>query len=426
MVITNVAIFTNDPENPFISRGYVEIHGKIIRKVGTMEEYKGSKDEVFDGSDAILIPGLVNAHFSLYNSVYNLALRKNLEGIVGTDYLERLVRYFKELKWDELEVYSIEVGVLLSQINGITTIFGPIFDSETTSPDTIMQIAEKYGVRLVTGPVIYKENLDKIVEKWKNASRSELFYPVVYITELPEYSERELKKLTSLIVSGIDVILVVFDMHSDDTRCLSLYGEHLIDRLLNNGLMVPNAGIAYAGNMSETDMDIIASKQMFVIKSLRTELFAGTFKSNIADFLGRGMNVCLGSGLIDTDLLGEARGLILSERHFKGFDLKVIDYELKKTLFDNNYKLAEKFFKKGLGKIKPGYEADLALFKPRSPFSFIEKEKESLSAFIVDLSNNYYVSDVWNAGERMIESGNHTRVTREYLEKIRNRLNEIL
>ncbi|MBO8167128.1 MAG: amidohydrolase family protein [Kosmotoga sp.] len=425
MIIKNVSIFTNDPENYFIPRGFVEIRGRVIRNVGRMNEYTATDDEELDAPDAIIVPGLVNAHISLYNFIHNLVYQNNANNIVGSNYFVNLINFFKKFDQKGLSKYSIEMGALLAQLNGITTIFGPIFDSEALNPDIIREIAEKYHIRLVTGPVVFKENIDAIVSKWIDASKTDYYYPVVYITELAEYSEEELKKLTSFIASGIDVILVVFDMHSDDTRCLSLYGEHLIDRLLKSGLMIPHSGIAYAGNMRETDMDVIASKQMFVIKSLRTELFAGTFKSNIADFLGRGMNVCIGSGLLDADLLGEGRGLILSERHFRGFDIKVIDYELKKTLFENNYKLAEKFFKRGFGKIKAGYEADFMLAKPRNPFSTIRKELKSLSEFISDLSKNYYVCDVWTSGERIIKSCNHTRMTPEDVNEIRERLNSL-
>ena len=189
-----------------------------------------------------------------------------------------------------------------------------------------------------------KESIESIIERWHEVPRDSNFCPLIYVSELATYDEEDLMKLRDLYSKGINLNLFIFDMKQENDLCLSRWGESLIERLLKNGILVPECGIIYGGNLSEPDMDIISNRRIFVTKSIRSEMYAGTFQPNIADLLGRGMHVSIGTGFMGTELIEEAREIVLSERYHKHYDNFVIDYEIRKTLYDNTYKLAQRFF----------------------------------------------------------------------------------
>ena len=419
MIVNNVLAFTNDPMNPLIEDALVRFENGEITYVGSRREYSIQEDEeVIDGEKGLLLPALFNAHLSFYSTIvpYSLKLVRGFES--GAGYFRNLLNVSHREISAKLIRLSAEVSVLKSMRSGAVSINGPVIDCPEVDPEFYRELAYRYGVNIAAGPVIVKESLDSITERWHDVSRDSSFCPLIYVSELAAYDDDELSKLKSLYSKGINLNLFIFDMKQENEACLSRWGESLIERLLKNGILVPECGVVYGGNLSETDMDIISSRRIFVTKSIRSEMYAGTFQPNIADLLGRGMHVSIGSGILGTDLLGEAKEIIFTERYLRHYDNTIIDYELRKTLLDNNYKIAQRFFGKRTGVMKEGYSADLILSKP---FMEIERFDDSVPItlqLVLKIASDSCFEKVWNAGELILDRGFPQRISRKDLKDL--------
>ena len=111
---------------------------------------------------------------------------------------------------------------------------------------------------------------------------------------------------------------------------------------MKNGILIPECGVVYGGNLSETDMDIISSKdfrhKVFEIGNVCRDLSAEYLRFARSRYAG-----LPGTGFLRATSSGKQRDNF-TERCHRGFDNSIIDYEIRKTLFDNNYKLFQRFW----------------------------------------------------------------------------------
>jgi cytosine/adenosine deaminase-related metal-dependent hydrolase len=419
MIVTNVLAFTNDFANPLVDDALVRFENGEITYVGPRREYSIQEDEeVVDGEKGLLLPAFCNAHMSIYSSVssYPLKIIKGYEN--GAGYFSNLLKSGYSKTNEKIAKVSAELAVLKALKSGTVSFSGPIFDCPEVDAEFYRELARRYGVNIAVGPVVVKESIESIIERWHEVPRDSNFCPLIYVSELATYDEEDLMKLRDLYSKGINLNLFIFDMKQENDLCLSRWGESLIERLLKNGILVPECGIIYGGNLSETDMDIISNRRIFVTKSIRSEMYAGTFQPNIADLLGRGMHVSIGTGFMGTELIEEAREIVLSERYHKHYDNFVIDYEIRKTLYDNNYKLAQRFFGKRTVVIKEGYSADLLLAKPVLDFERLDPELPTVLQLILKISCESNYEKVWNTGELILDKGFPQRISRKELKDL--------
>jgi 8-oxoguanine deaminase len=70
LLIKNARVLvTMDTQRREIADGAVFIRGNVIERVGTTEELPQAADEVIDAAGHVVIPGLVNTHHHMYQSL---------------------------------------------------------------------------------------------------------------------------------------------------------------------------------------------------------------------------------------------------------------------------------------------------------------------------------------------------------------------
>ncbi|MFW6121572.1 MAG: hypothetical protein ACOC80_11835, partial [Petrotogales bacterium] len=390
-----------------------------IKSVGSISNMSiPSGEKVVDGHDGIVFPALVNAHASIYTSLKNFHDDVISDSVAGIDFFKSLVEKTKEKTWEKLNLFTIKTAIAKSLACGITTLYGPIFFSKNLSVKQLRQLANEHCIQLSLGPIVLKENIEDIVKNWGSEEEDSFFHPTVYVAELPYFTKDELTSLKKLKISGVDLNLVILDMEEIDRESLSLWGEHIIDRIIEAGLLVSGTTFVYAGNLTETDKDILANRDLFVVKSSRSELYSGIFEPNVSDLLGRGMKVCLGSGFLDFDMQNEVQALILAERQSKHFSQRVLDYEVQRLLFINNYKLLEKHFGKSSGIIREGYPSDIVYAKKKNNFSCLELIDITYISFMNNILKAFNIVDVWSNGDKVLSNGNPTKFSDREVKEI--------
>ncbi|MEA2066619.1 MAG: hypothetical protein U9O65_05940 [Thermotogota bacterium] len=419
MIIKNVNIFTNDHQLPFIKKGYIQFDDDGIKAVGTVANMNvPSGEKVVDGHDGIVFPALVNAHASIYTSLRSFHDDVISDSIGGVNFFKSLIEKAKGKTWEKLNLYTIKTAIAKSLSCGITTLYGPIFYSEGLSVKSLQKLAHKCNIQLSIGPVVFKDNINNVVENWVTEKEDAFFHPTVYVVELPYFSKEELASLKKLNINGVNLNLVILDMEEIDKESLSLWGEHIIDRIIKAELLGSGTSLIYGGNLTETDKDILANKDLFVIKSSRSELYSEIFEPNVSDLLGRGMKVCLGSGFLDFDMQNEVQALILAERQSKHFSQRVLDYEVQKLLFTNNYKLLEKHFGKVTGLLREGYPSDIVYAKKKNDFSCLELINTNFTSFMNNILKAFDITDVWSNGDKVLNNGKPTMFSNKEIKDI--------
>lgn len=419
MIIKNVNIFTNNQQLPFIRKGYIHFNDSGIKAVGTVDNMSiPSGEKVVDGHDGIVFPALVNSHASIYTSLKSFHDDVIVNNIAGTNFFKTLIENTKDKTWDKLNLYTIKTAIAKSLSCGITTLYGPIFYSENLSVKALQEIAREHNIQLSIGPLVFKDNINDVEENWAMEKEDSFFHPTVYVVDLPYFSKEELASLKKLSLNGVDLNLVILDMEEIDRESLSLWGEHIIERMIEVDLLSSGNSLIYGGNLSETDKDILANRDLFVIKSSRSELYSGIFEPNVSDLLGRGMKVCLGSGFLDFDMQNEVQALILAERQSKHFSQRVLDYEVHKLLFTNNYKLLEKHFGKISGVLREGYPSDIVYAKKKNDFSCLELLDTSYTSFMNYILKAFDISDLWSNGDKLLSNGKPTKFSNKEIKEI--------
>jgi cytosine/adenosine deaminase-related metal-dependent hydrolase len=419
MIIKNVNIFTNDHQLPFIKKGYIQFDDEGIKALGTVANMNApSGEKIVDGHDGIVFPALVNAHASIYTSLRSFHNDVISDSIGGVNFFKSLIEQAKDKSWEKLNLHTIKTAIAKSLSYGITTLYGPIFYSENLSMKSLQKMAYEYNIQLSIGPLVFKDNINYVVDNWVSEKEDTFFHPTVYVAELPYFSKEELDNLKKLKLNGIDLNLIILDMEEIDKESLSLWGEHIIDRIIEAELLGSGTGLIYGGNLTETDKDILANRDLFVIKSPRSELYSGIFEPNVSDLLGRGMKVCLGSGFLDFDVQNEVQALILGERQSKHFSQRVLDYEVQKLLFTNNYKLLEKHFGKVSGMLREGYPSDIVFAKKKNDFSCLELINTNFTSFMNNILKAFDITDVWSNGDKVLNNGKPTKFSKKEIKDI--------
>ena len=119
---------------------------------------------------------------------------------------------------------------------------------------------------------------------------------------------------------------------------------------------------------TESELDTIAESGSFVVNNPQSNMSNAVGCADAKTMLSKGIKLCLGTDNFTPDMLESARAFITAQRDKTGdpsFGLN----EAAKLLFENNRLLAEEYFGKGIGTIKPGAPADIIImdYKPYTP-----------------------------------------------------------
>ena len=150
LLIHNVTIFTNDPENTVIHNGAVAIEGNRIVAVGNEREFTSiySDFNMLDGHGRLLMPGFTNAHMHLYGMyARGLALTKPMNNF--HEILQNLWWALDKVLDAEAVYYSALIPAILSVRKGVTSVIDHHASPNAIdgSLDRIQDALEKVGMR---------------------------------------------------------------------------------------------------------------------------------------------------------------------------------------------------------------------------------------------------------------------------------------
>ena len=372
-----VLTFTDSPDNyNYWETGCVIIEGGVITSVGDRKSVLIPHDAlIVDYGKDLILPGFVDghAHYPQMNVIASF-------GAKLIDWLNNFT-FPEEAKFSDRSYASGIAKFFLSELlrNGYTT--SSVFcTTHPQSVDEFFSQADQLGLRMIAGKVLMDRNgpeslLDTaqsgydqsrtLIDKWHRKNRSlYAITPRFAPTSTPEqlevsgalYKECEGVYIQSHVAENVDEISWVAQLFPQMTSYLDVYSQF--------GLLGPRALYGHGIHFSNIDIEMVRDTDTSIIHCPTSNLFLGSGLFEYQKFKEAGVRVALG-----TDVGG---GSTLSP-----FATMKAAYEIAQ--FDN-YSLTpfEAFYmltiggaealhlEDKIGRIAPGYEADLTIINLES------------------------------------------------------------
>jgi len=203
----------------------------------------------------------------------------------------------------------------------------------------------------------------------------------------------------------------------DVVDSLQRYGLRVAERLDKFGILREGTLLAHGIHLSQAELELLADRPASLIHNPRSNMNNAVGAAQVEKMLSRGINVGLGTDGYGCDIIGELLSASLLAHHTSGTPTALGDKLL--LLLYHNYALAERFFGVPMGKLAPGYAADLVLwdYDPPTPITGGNLPWHLMFARI---SEGLSPHTVIGAGEVLLSCGQVSKVDeREALAKAR-------
>lgn len=364
MLLTNVKIVTNDTEVGMIENGAIEINGDEIVDVGEKEQiekkYAKVEKEIVDGRRGIVLPGFVDGYVNFESFIFPDFGIEEKTGFPPEDLRKKIYDVLQSF-FDDNIFFTIAEKIAVEGLkHGITCVVGSIdrYLHKIEVEKNLQIVSKMHPFKFGVGESVQTpEDLQRLI---KSGERPK-YIPLNSITNFDENSMITLKNFAKEIDAVVAIVLS--DEQKEEQEAFIKYGMSNLERLRHLNLLGERMIIVNARHFTETDLDVMAASGTLAVYCTRQMMTHGSQFPNIDGMMGRSINVSLGTGTIpDLSILMEAQVTFLLRKMLKeGADFDSV-YQTKKMLLENSYRLGTKLFDRPMGKIMPGYVADLAVY----------------------------------------------------------------
>jgi cytosine/adenosine deaminase-related metal-dependent hydrolase len=222
-------------------------------------------------------------------------------------------------------------------------------------------------------------------------------------------SDDSLSKVAEAIPEGAGVHIHVAEGPEDEEQCQAEHGMRIVQRLDSFNLLRERSVLAHCLHINEEEKDLVADSKTMVVHNPRSNMNNGVGVFDMDGFLKRGITVGLGTDGIGANMLTELFTAGILQKVSTGNSLAAGFGDLQKILFDNNPQIASTLLGAKLGRIAPGYAADIALFDydPPTPIDAGNVLGHLLFGIAV---HDMHVSDLIVSGSPVIRDGHFANI----------------
>ena len=384
LLIGNGQVITRDPEFPYLKDGAVVIDGEVIKDVGTLADMKAAYPdaEFIDAKGGVIMPGLINAHTHIYSG---LARGLAIDGHNPTNFFEILDGMWwnidRHLTIDGTKA-SAYATILDCIRDGVTTIFDhhASFCEIPGSLFAIKDVAKELGMRsCLCYEVSERDGEEKTLQgirenadfaKWAKDEDDDMIKAMFGGHALFTISDKTFEKMVEANNGMTGFHIHVSEGMNDVYDSIRNYGCKPINRLLYNGILGEKTLLGHCIHVSPAEMDIIKETGTMVVNNPESNMGNAVGCAPVLKFIEKGILVGMGTDAYTHDMLESLKVFLIIQRHNAQMP-NVAWMEGTGMLFENNRKIAAKYFKKPLGILKEGAAADVIVmdYKPFTPFS---------------------------------------------------------
>ncbi|QTA37729.1 amidohydrolase family protein [Thermosipho ferrireducens] len=399
--IINAKIY--DFEN-YIENGYI-LYDKKILETGKMEDYPGALFEI-NAKGNLVIPGLVVGHTHIYSTfARGLSVPfnpKNFKDILTQLWWKLDAKLDKEANY-----YSALVAGLEFLKNGVTT----VIDHHASglqikgSLSTLKQaICEEIGLRgIFCFETSDRFNVKECVEENVEfaAHSNEMHAGIFGLHASLSLSEETLKVVSQHYEGPIHIH--VAESPDDEKDSIEKYGMRVVKRLEKHSLLRENSILAHCVHVNEEEMALISQYKCYVAYNVTSNMNNAVGLPDYQKMKRYGINVIAGNDGLGFNFSRDLLNIFFSMK-LAGNSPISFDFNDFIKIINNTYELAGKYLGVKLGKIKPGYAADLLIIPYDIPTPM--NSSNIIGHFIFGVLDNFKPSHVIVNGKTLIDNFN--------------------
>lgn len=385
ILVGNGRVITQDSEKPYLENGCVAIKDNIILEVGNTDELKSKYEnyEFIDADEKVIMPGFINTHHHIYSAFARGLILNNPPAKSFSDILENVWwKLDKKLKLEDVK-YSAYTTLIDSIKNGVTTVFdhhaSPM--SLSGSLDTIADVATDLGIRGVyayevsdrDGNEILNEGIKENVNfiKASNKREDDMVHGIFGMHASFTLSDESLKKCVESM-KGLDAGYHIHTAEGieDLNHCLKNSSKRVVERLNDFGILGEKTLAVHCVHINKREMEILKETNTNVVNNPESNMGNAVGCAPVIEMMKNGLVVGLGTDGYTSDMLESMKVENIIHKH-NLCDSNVGFMETGKMIFENNRKIAGKYFKKPLGILKEGSYADIIIvdYNPLTPMN---------------------------------------------------------
>jgi len=368
------------------SNGGVVIKGQeIIELVDTGKAPLSQIDEVYDASDSVVLPGLINTHHHFYQTLtraYPEALNKEL--------FARLKSLYKVWAHIQPEMLSVSTELALSELllSGCTTASDHhyLFPSQLENAiDIQVEQAQKLGMRVVLtrgsmslgekdgglppqSVVQTKEQIlsdsERLIKSYHNADEGAMTQ-IALAPCSPFSVTTELMQDTAELAEQYDVRLHTHlaETIDEENFCLKKFGLRTVDYLESVGWLSERTWLAHGIHFNSKEIQKLGKSGVGICHCPSSNMMLASGICRSLELEEAGCTVGLG---VDGSASNDGSNMIAELR--QGMYLQRLRYGASKITHEHVYDWgstgsAKLLGRNDIGEIAIGKQADLALFK---------------------------------------------------------------
>jgi putative selenium metabolism protein SsnA len=385
LILKNGRVITQDKDRPYIEDGAVVIEENKIIAVDTTENIlaKYKEEDIIDVDGKVIMPGFINTHHHIYSA---FARGMASSGKPNENFLEILENLWwkidKKLSLEDLK-YSAYTTYIDCIKKGVTTVFdhnaSPF--AVTGSLDSIADAAKDLGLRTCLcyevsdrdGEKIAQEGIDENINFIKKYNTDEqnmikgmfgLHASFTLSDETLRKCDEELKGLNAgyhvHVAEGID----------DLEQCLEKYGKRVVERLRDMNILRDKTIAVHCIHVTDDELNILRDTNTMVVHNPESNMGNAVGCQPFLELHQKGITIGLGTDGYTSDMTESMKVANIIHKHVKQ-NPSVAWGEVPVSMFENNRKIAQKYFSGDLGILRAGALADVIVvdYDPLTPMN---------------------------------------------------------
>ncbi|MEI7885635.1 MAG: amidohydrolase [Clostridia bacterium] len=294
ILIENTSILTMNDKNELLEQQSIAIEDDKIVFIGEVPK-DFQADKLIDGTDKVVMPGLINAHTHIAMSLF----RSYADELPLWEWLTEKIWPIEEKLTSEDVYWGSMLSIIEMLQSGITCFNDMYFFEEETAKAVAETGIRARLARGLTGQDAsdnwkLSEN-KKLYEHWHKKADGRItvmFGPHAPYTCSPEYLLETIRVAESLHV-GMHIHLSESKKEVEDS--FVKYGVSPVAQLEQLGLFELPTIAAHGVHLSDEDMEILAKHQVSIVNNPGSNLKLGNGFAPVEKLLAKGVNVALGT-----------------------------------------------------------------------------------------------------------------------------------
>ena len=300
IIISASWIFTSNSEDQLLSDYSIVIKDNkiidLVRQSKVFSEYEA--DEIYQLTDHILIPGLINTHTHAAMSLF----KGFADDLPLQDWLNNYIWPAEKKFVNSSFVRDGSILALSEMIKaGVTTFNDMYFYPDATAEATIeLGVRSNIGLVVLDFPTNYAADPEDYLSKgfeFRDRWRNEDLITTSIAPHAPYSVSDEAFALINTYSEelGINIHLHLHETQREIDDSINRYGITPVQRLNNLGIINPSLIAAHCVYLNEQDIALLAKNKVSIVHNPSSNMKLGSGIADVAKMLKQNLNVSLGT-----------------------------------------------------------------------------------------------------------------------------------